>query len=133
MLSQLHETWRVTGPSNISPGHLRKILGNLTVIYFNDFRLPNEYQVWIWYSAHHTTTILPKHIQKKKLDIQQYMHIKLTCPEEAKEYNTAIQYSKTDRSLTINDSEEKLLSCIGQEDSMPQLFENQRNIRHYYY
>lgn len=52
------------------------------------------------------------------------MRIKLTYPEEAKEYNTTIQYSKTDRSLAINDSEEKLLSCIGQEDSMPQLFEN---------
>lgn len=80
--------------------------------------------------------IPPQHflnIYKKKLDIQQYMHIKLTYAEEAKEYNTAIQYSKTDRSLTINDSEEKLLPRIGQEDSTPQLFENQRNIRCYYY
>lgn len=61
------------------------------------------------------------------------MGIKLTCPEEAKGCKSVIQCSKTDRSLIIDDSEEKLLPCAGQDDSMPQFFQNQRNVRYYQY
>lgn len=59
------------------------------------------------------------------------MEIKLTYPEEAKGCMSVVQCSQTDRFLIIDDSKKKLLPCARQDGSMPQFFQNQRNVRYY--